>query len=124
MDDVPTPRDLRGAAGVSRTLAYAAGAVGIVAGVVLYRAGETAFAVAVWVLTFGVGALLMIAAFLLLALMGVMARLAAVESDLRVAVGRLPGPGGPGSGGPGHDGGPTTNDGPGDHPNHWSTRRW
>lgn len=119
MDDIPTPRDLRGAAAVSRTLAYAAGAVGIVAGVVLYRSGETAFAVAVWVLTFGVGALLMIAAFLLLAIMGVLARVTAIESDVRVVVGRQ-------RHGPDDDpyprGGPTTNDGPGDHPNHWSTR--
>lgn len=112
MDDVPTPRDLRGAAAVARTLAYAAGVVGVVAGVILYRAGDTAFAIAVWVLTFGVGALLMIAAFLLLALVSVLARLAAMESDLRVAVGRRPLDPGPGWG-------PTTGDRPGDHPNHW-----
>lgn len=113
MDDVPTPRDLRGAAGVARTLAYAAGVTGVVAGVILYRAGDTAFAVAVWVLTFGVGALLMIAAFLLLALVAVLARLAAMESDLRVAVGRRPLD-------PDRGRGPTTGDHPGDHPNPWS----
>lgn len=115
MDDVPSPRDLRGAAGVARTLAYAAGAVGVVSGVILYRAGDIAFAIAVWVLTFGVGALLMIAAFLLLALMGVSARLAAVESDLRIAVGRRTLQDDPRSR-------PRTGDDPDDHPNHWAER--
>ncbi len=115
MDDVPTPRDLRGAAGVARTLAYAAGAVGVVAGVILYRAGDVAFAIAVWVLTFGVGALLMIAAFLLLALMGIQARMAAMESDLRVVVGRR-------TPDPDPDVRPRTGDSPGDHPNHWARR--
>ncbi len=115
MEDVPTPRDLRGAAAVARTLAYAAGAVGVVAGVVLYRAGDTAFAVAVWVLTFGVGSLLMIAAFLLLAMMGVLARIAAIESDVRIMVGRRTADSDRGPG-------PTTGDGPGDHPNPWSER--
>ncbi|MBY5164406.1 hypothetical protein [Salsipaludibacter albus] len=88
MDDVPTPRELRGAAGVARTLAYAAGAVGVVAGVLLYQGGDTAFAIAVWVLTFGVGALLMIAAFLLHGMVALLARLHALESDVRVLVGR------------------------------------
>lgn len=112
MHDVPTPRDLRGAAGVARTLAYAAGVVGVVAGVILYRSGDVAFAIAVWVLTFGVGALLMIAAFLLLALMGIQARLQGMESDLRVAMGRR-------DLDPGRGSGPSTGDGPGDHPNPW-----
>lgn len=88
MDDVPTPRELRGAAGVARLLAYAAGAAGVVAGALLYRSGDTAFAIAVWVLTFGAGAVLMIAAFLLHGMVALLARLAAVESDVRVLVGR------------------------------------
>lgn len=88
MNDVPTPRELRGAAAVARTLAYAAGVVGVVAGVLLYQGGDTAFAIAVWVLTFGVGALLMIAAFLLHAMVALLARLHAIESDLRIMVGR------------------------------------
>lgn len=87
-DSAPTPRELRGAAGVARTLAYAAGLAGAIAGGLLYQQGDTGFAIAVWVLTFGVGALLMIAAFLLQAMMSLLARIAAVESDLSVLLGR------------------------------------
>lgn len=46
------------------------------------------FAVAIWVLTFAVGALLMIAGFLLQAMTAVLARLAAMEQDVRLLVGR------------------------------------
>lgn len=87
-DTGPTPRELRGAAGVARTLAYAAGIAGAGAGVLLYQQGETGFAIAVWVLTFGVGAVLMIAAFLLQGLTVMLARMAALEADMRVLVGR------------------------------------
>lgn len=87
-DTGPTPRELRGAAGVARTLAYAAGIAGAGAGVLLYQQGDTGFAIAVWVLTFGVGAVLMIAAFLLQGLTVMLARMAALESDVRVLVGR------------------------------------
>lgn len=84
----PDPKDLRGAAAVARTLAYAAGLAGVVAGGILYQQGEVPFAVAIWVLTFAVGALLMIAAFLLQAMTVLLARVAAMEQDLRVLVGR------------------------------------
>lgn len=84
----PDPKDLRGAAAVARTLAYAAGLAGVVAGGVVYQQGEVPFAVAIWILTFAVGALLMIAGFLLQAMTAVMARLAAIEGDLRVLMGR------------------------------------
>lgn len=84
----PDPKDLRGAAAVARTLAYAAGLAGVVAGGILYQQGEVPFAVAIWVLTFAVGALLMIAAFLLQAMTSLLARVAAIESDLRVLVSR------------------------------------
>lgn len=73
---------------MSRTLAYAAGLAGVVAGGILYQQGEVPFAVAIWVLTFAVGALLMIAGFLLQAMTVVLARLAAMEQDVRVLVGR------------------------------------
>jgi sulfite exporter TauE/SafE len=73
---------------VARTLAYAAGLAGVVAGGVVYQQGEVPFAVAIWILTFAVGALLMIAGFLLQAMTAVMARLAAIEGDLRVLMGR------------------------------------
>ena len=84
----PDPKDLRGAAAVARTLAYAAGLAGVVAGGILYQQGEVPFAVAIWVLTFAVGALLMIAAFLLQAMTVLLARLANLEQDVRVLVGR------------------------------------
>lgn len=84
----PDPKDLRGAAAVARTLAYAAGLAGVVAGGVLYQQGEAPFAVAIWVLTFAVGALLMIAGFLLQAMTAILARLAGLEQDVRVLVGR------------------------------------
>ncbi len=88
MNDAPDPKDLRGAAAVARTLAYAVGLAGIVAGAVVYQQDEVPIAVAVWMVTFAVGALLMIAAFLLQAMTSVLARMAAIESDLRVLVGR------------------------------------
>lgn len=84
----PDPKDLRGAAAVARTLAYAAGLAGVVAGGILYQQGEVPFAVAIWVLTFAVGALLMIAGFLLQAMTSLLARVAAMEQDLRVLVAR------------------------------------
>jgi hypothetical protein len=87
-DAEPSPRDLRGAAAAARTLAYAAGLAGAVAGGLLYQQGETAFAIGIWVLTFGVGAVLMIAAFLLQGMTSLLARIAAIESDLRVLLGR------------------------------------
>lgn len=84
----PDPKDLRGATAVARTLAYAAGLAGVVAGGLLYQQGEVPFAVAIWVLTFAVGALLMIAAFLLQAMTVLLARVAAIEQDVRVLLGR------------------------------------
>ena len=47
---------------------------------------------AIWVLTFAVGALLMIAAFLLQAMTVLLARLANLEQDVRVFVAASPGP--------------------------------
>jgi hypothetical protein len=59
-----------------------------VSGGILYQQGEVPFAVAIWVLTFAVGALLMIAAFLLQAMTVLLARVAAIEQDVRVLLGR------------------------------------
>lgn len=84
MDHDPSPRELRGAAAVAQALAYVAGLAGVVAGALLYRTGEPAFAVVVWVLTFAVGALLMIAAFLVRAVAALLGHLARVESDVAV----------------------------------------
>lgn len=60
----------------------------MVAGGLVYQQGEVPFAVAIWILTFAVGALLMIAGFLLQAMTAIMARLAAMEQDVRVLLGR------------------------------------
>lgn len=110
LDTSPSPRELRGAAGVARGLAYASGIAGAGAGVLLYQQGDTGFAIAVWVLTFGVGALLMIAAFLLQAMVTLLARVHGLESDVSVLVGRgTPDPHVGGLGGPPTD----------PHPNKW-----
>lgn len=84
MDRMPDPKELRGAGAVAQSLAYATGLAGVVAGALLFRDGETAFAVVVWVLTFAVGAILMIAAFLVRGMAVLLARIAHVESDVRV----------------------------------------
>lgn len=88
MATAPDPKDLRGAAAVARTLAYAAGLAGVVAGGIVYQQGEVPFAIAIWVLTFAVGALLMIAGFLLQAMTHLLARVTAIEQDVRLLVGR------------------------------------
>lgn len=88
MATAPDPKDLRGAAAVARTLAYAAGLAGVVAGGIVYQQGEVPFAIAIWVLTFAVGALMMIAGFLLQAMTSLLARVAAIEQDVRLLVGR------------------------------------
>jgi hypothetical protein len=84
MEQEPSPKDLRGAAAVAQTLAYVAGLAGVVAGAVVYRGGEVALAVVIWVLTFAAGALMMIASFLSRGLASLLARMASLESDLRV----------------------------------------
>lgn len=88
MNPHPDPKDLRGATAVARTLAYASGLAGVVAGGLLHQQGDVPFAVAIWVLTFAVGALLMIAAFLLQAMTSLLARFAAMEQDVRALVAR------------------------------------
>jgi hypothetical protein len=90
VQDAPSPKDLRGAAAVARTLAYASGLAGVVAGGILYQQDEIPFAIAIWVLTFAVGAVLMIAGFLLQGMTAVLARIAMIEHDVRVLVGRQP----------------------------------
>lgn len=85
----PTPRDLNGATAVARTLAYAVGVAGIVSAAAWQQTGGSAVVTAaIVVFTVAVAALLMVGAFLLQAMTAVMARLAAVESDLRVLMGR------------------------------------
>ena len=85
MERIPTPKDLRGAAAVAQTLAYAVGLAGVVGGGLLLDR-EVAFAVIVWVVTFAAGALLMIAAFLTRAIAALLGRVARIESDVAVLV--------------------------------------
>lgn len=86
MERIPSPKDLRGAAAVAQSLAYVVGLAGVVAGGLLLRDGETAFAVIVWVMTFAAGAVLMIAAFLTRAIAALLGRIARIESDVTVLV--------------------------------------
>lgn len=86
---MPSPRDLRGAASVARSLSYVVGLTGVIAGAVVQRsAGEVALAVAIWVITFAAGATLMIAAFLCDGLAALLARTAALEQELRTVTRR------------------------------------
>ena len=88
MDRIPSPKNLLGAAAVAQSLAYVAGIAGVVAGGLLYRNGDTAFAVVAWVITFAAGAILMIAAFLTRAMASLLARIAHIEQDVTTLVGR------------------------------------
>lgn len=92
MNDVPSPKDLRGAAAVAVSLAYATGLAGVVAGAIIFQRGEAALGVVVWVITFAMGAALMVASFLVKAIAAVMAHLARVESDVRLLVADRGGP--------------------------------
>lgn len=86
MDEVPSPKDLRGAGAVAQSLAYVVGLAGVVAGGLLFQRGESVLGVAVIVLTFAVGALMMVAAFLVRGMAGLLARLAQIEGDVRVLI--------------------------------------
>ena len=102
MDRVPSPTDLRGAANVARTLAYVVGLVGVVGGVVVQRGGNTPLALAIWVVTFAGGAVLMIAGFLCDGLAVLLARTAALEQQLTALRGPSPGTEQDGGDWPGH----------------------
>ncbi len=86
MERIPSPKDLRGAAALSQMLAYVVGLAGVVAGALLYRDGQTAFAVVAWALSFAGGAVLMIAAFLTRAVAALLGRVARIEQDVAVLV--------------------------------------
>jgi phage shock protein PspC (stress-responsive transcriptional regulator) len=82
--DEPTPKDLRAAAAVAQSMAYVTGLAGVLAGALVYRQGDVALAVVLWVLTFAAGALLMVAAFLARAIASVLARLTKLDGDVAV----------------------------------------
>lgn len=86
VSEVPSPRELRAAAAVVHTLAYVAGLAGVVAGGLLFREGQEAFAAVAWALTFAAGAVLMITAFLTRTAAALLGRMARIESDLAVLV--------------------------------------
>ncbi len=75
---------MRGAASVAVSLAYATGLAGVIAGAVVFQRGEPILGVVVCVVTFAVGAALMIASYLVRALAAVLAHLTRVESDVSV----------------------------------------
>lgn len=103
MDQEPTPKDLRGAAAVAQSLAYVSGLAGVIAGALVYRQGDIALAVVLWVLTFAAGALMMIAAFLARGLASLLARLTKLDGDVQVLL---------------RDRGATETLRPGEHPTH------
>lgn len=85
----PSPKDLSGAAAVARTLAYVVGVAGIVASAAYYQAGGgTIITATIMVFTLAMSGLLMMTGFVLQSLTAILARITAMESDLRVVMGR------------------------------------
>ncbi|HUH07142.1 MAG TPA: hypothetical protein VML96_04965 [Egibacteraceae bacterium] len=76
------PRELRTAARVADALVYAAGIAGVVAGALLFEAGDAGFAVVAWALTFVAGAGLRLAAAAARALAELLVRSRQMEDDL------------------------------------------
>lgn len=93
------PQELLTAARIADALVYAAGVAGVIAGGLLFREGETAFAFVAWVVTFIAGAGLRLAAWASRALAELLQRSARVEEDLArlLAQGRAADPPAPGS---------------------------
>lgn len=81
MEQVKT-RELLVAARVAEALVYAAGVAGVVAGGLLFRDGEPAFAVVAWLLTFVAGVALRLAAWAARALAELLDRIRSMEDDL------------------------------------------
>lgn len=76
------PRELATAARVADGLVYVAGVAGVVAGAMLFRGGDVAFALVAWVLTFVAGAALRLAAWAGRALAQLLERTERMEADL------------------------------------------
>jgi hypothetical protein len=79
-------RELQTGARIADALVYAAGVAGIVAGGLLFRAGQPGFAVVAWALTFVAGAALRLAAAMARALAKLLLRTEQLEAaidDLR-----------------------------------------
>ena len=78
------PQQLQVAARVADALVYVAGAAGVVAGGLLFRDGQSAFALVAWILTFVAGAGLRLAAWAARALAQLLVSADRIEHDLAV----------------------------------------
>lgn len=84
MDEIPNPRELRGAARACLFLAYAAGIAGVAAGTLVLREGDTAFAIILWTITFAVGASLMGVSVMVRAVAGLSTQVTRLESQVQL----------------------------------------
>jgi len=82
------PQELYTAARIADALVWAAGLSGVVAGALLFRAGNVGFAIVAWVLTFIAGAALRLASYASKALAELLLRTGNIEEELRVAATR------------------------------------
>lgn len=76
------PLQLHTAARIADALVWAAGLAGVVAGALLYRAGDLGFAIVAWVLTFVAGAALRLASWATKALAELLVRTERIEEEL------------------------------------------
>ncbi|MGH8907199.1 MAG: hypothetical protein ACRD0K_11895 [Egibacteraceae bacterium] len=82
------PRELLTAARMADALVWAAGLAGVVAGALLFRAGDTGFAIVAWVLTFIAGAALRLASWGSRALAELLVRTERIEEEIARAASR------------------------------------
>ncbi len=80
--DTIHPRELLTAARMADALVWAAGLAGIIAGALLFRAGDTGFAIVAWVLTFIAGATLRLASWASKALAELLIRTERIEEEI------------------------------------------
>ncbi|MGH8885193.1 MAG: hypothetical protein ACRDYX_08490 [Egibacteraceae bacterium] len=77
-----SPLQLHAAARIADALVWAAGLAGVVAGALLYRAGNLGFAIVAWVVTFIAGAALRLASWATKALAELLVRTERIEEEL------------------------------------------
>ncbi|MGH8934172.1 MAG: hypothetical protein ACRDZO_26915 [Egibacteraceae bacterium] len=80
--DTIRPRELLTAARMADALVWAAGLAGVIAGALLFRAGDEGFAIVAWVLTFIAGAALRLASWASKALAELLIRTERIEEEL------------------------------------------
>jgi hypothetical protein len=76
------PLQLHTAARIADALVWAVGLAGVVAGALLYRAGDFGFAIVAWILTFVAGAGLRLASWATKALAELLIRTERIEEEL------------------------------------------